>query len=164
MKKAIEFIEKTPVTKIVSSILIMAMAVIMTMNVVTRYVFNFSFKWGDEILRYMAVYLAFIGTAAAWEYAGTHVAVTLFVEKVLPEKVRPAIRLLSDIITLVFLGFVTRYGFVLVKKIQASHQASPALRVPMYLVYMIVPICMIISILHVILQIVHRKTFLYPRE
>lgn len=164
MKKLIEFIESTPITKIVSSILIMAMAVIMTMNVVTRYIFGFSFKWGDEILRYMAVYLAFVGTAAAWEYAGTHVAVTLFVEKVLPAKVRPAVRLLSDIITLVFLGIVTYYGFILVGKVKASNQASPALHFPMFMVYGIVPVCMLVSILHVVLQIVHRKTFLYPRE
>ncbi len=164
MKKFLELIESTPITKTISSILIMAMAVIMTMNVVLRYVFNFSFNWGDEILRYMAVYLAFIGTAAAWEYAGTHVAVTLFVEKVFPKGVRPFFRLLSDFVTLAFLGITTYYGFVLVGKIKASHQASAALRLPMYLVYGIVPVCMIISILHVVLQIVHHKTFLSPRE
>ena len=65
MKKIIDFFDKTPVTKFISSVLIMAMAVIMTMNVILRYCFHFSFNWGDEILRYMCVYMAFLGTAAA---------------------------------------------------------------------------------------------------
>ena len=66
MKKIVDFFDRTPVTKFLSSILIMAMAVVMTMNVILRYFFHFSFNWGDEILRYMCVYMAFLGTAAAF--------------------------------------------------------------------------------------------------
>ena len=36
MKKIIDFFDKTPVTKLISSLLIMAMAVVMTMNVILR--------------------------------------------------------------------------------------------------------------------------------
>ena len=53
MKKIITFIEKTPFTKFICSILIIGMAVIMTMNAVLRHFFHFSFNWGDEILRYI---------------------------------------------------------------------------------------------------------------
>ena len=68
MKRIIDFIDNVPVTRCISSILMMAMAVIMTLNVVLRYGFGFSFNWGDEILRYICVYMSFLGIAAAWRY------------------------------------------------------------------------------------------------
>jgi len=163
MKKILDFIDRTPVTKLISSILIMAMAVIMTMNVILRYFFHFSFNWGDEILRYMCVYMAFLGSAAAFRY-GSHVGVTIFVEKCLPEGVRKYFRLLSDIVTIIFLVVITYYGFVLVGRIMASGQSSAALRVPMYMIYGIIPVSSIIAIIHMLMQIFRHKSYLYERQ
>lgn len=164
MKKIIDFFDKTPVTKILSSLLIMAMAVIMTMNVILRYCFHFSFNWGDEILRYMCVYMAFLGTAAAFHTPGVHVAVTLFVEKLLPEKFRKYARLLSDILTIAFLIVLTYFGFVLCGRIMGSGQKSAALRVPMWLIYGIVPVSAILSIVQMLLQIFKQKTYTKERD
>ena len=163
MKKMIDFIDNTTCTKFISSIFIMAMAVIMTMNVILRYCFSFSFNWGDEILRYMCIYMAFFGTAAAFHY-GSHVGVTVFSEKCIPERYRKYVRLFSDIITIVFLMIITYYGFVLVGRIMASGQRSAALRLPMYMIYGVVPVTSIISIIHMLLQIFLHKTYLYERE
>ena len=163
IKKLMNFIDKTPITKFISSILIMAMAVIMTMNVILRYCFHFSFNWGDEILRYMCVYMAFFGTAATFRYGG-HVGVTIFVEKCLPEKSRKYVRLISDIVTIVFLIVATYFGFVLVGRIMASGQKSAALRIPMYLIYGVVPVSSIIGIIHMLAGIFRHKTYLNERE
>ncbi|WMJ85180.1 TRAP transporter small permease [Oscillospiraceae bacterium MB24-C1] len=135
----------------------------MTMNVVLRYVFGFSFNWGDEILRYMCVYMAFLGTAAGWRY-GTHIGVTIFVEKLFPEKTRKYFRLLADIISITFMALIAHYGYILVEKVARSHQASAALRVPMYMIYSIIPVCAVFSILQILLQIFKHKTYLMPRE
>lgn len=164
MKKIIDFFDKTPVTKLISSFLIMAMAVIMTMNVILRYCFHFSFNWGDEILRYMCVYMAFLGTAAAFHTPGVHVAVTLFVEKLLPEKFRKYARLLSDLLTIMFLIMITYFGFVLCSRIMSSGQKSAALRVPMWLIYGVVPVSAILSIVQMLLQIFKHKTYTKERE
>lgn len=164
MKKIIDFFDKTPVTKLIASILIMAMAVIMTMNVILRYCFHFSFNWGDEILRYMCVYMAFLGTAAAFHTPGVHVAVTLFVEKLLPEPMRKYARLISDIMTIVFLMMITYFGIVLCGRIMTSGQKSAALRVPMWLIYGIVPVSGILSTVQMLLQIFKHKTYRKERE
>ena len=163
MKKIPDFIDNTPITKFISSTLIMAMAVMMTANVVFRYFFNFSLNWGDEILRYMCVYMAFFGTAATFRYAG-HVGVNIFVEKVLPEKTRKYVRLFSDLVTIIFLLIATYYGFILVERIMASGQSSAALGLPLYFVYGVVPVSCILSIIHVLMQIFRHKTYLYVRE
>lgn len=164
MKKVFDWFEKTPVTKLISSLLIMVMACIMFMNVITRYVFGFSFNWGDEILRYMAVYLAFVGVAAAWETPGTHVAVTLFCENLFPKALRPFARILQDVVTVVFLAVVANYGFVLVGKLQKTGQISAALKLPMWLLFGIVPVSCILSILHHLNQVIRHGTWKEKRE
>ena len=163
MKKLIDFIDKTPITKFCSSMLIMAMAVVMFMNVVLRYVGGFSFNWGDEILRYICIYMAFLGTAAGWRY-GTHIGVTLFVEKLLPDKIRKYFRLMADIVAILFMTIITYFGFLLMLKIMDSGQVSAALQLPMYFIYGIVPVCGVLSILQMLLQIFKHKSYLIPRE
>jgi len=163
VKKLIDFIDKTPITKFCSSMLIMAMAVVMFMNVVLRYVGGFSFNWGDEILRYICIYMAFLGTAAGWRY-GTHIGVTLFVEKLLPDKIRKYFRLMADIVAILFMTIITYFGFLLMLKIMDSGQVSAALQLPMYFIYGIVPVCGVLSILQMLLQIFKHKSYLIPRE
>ena len=163
MKKLIDFIDKTPITKFCSSMLIMALAVIMFMNVVLRYVGGFSFNWGDEILRYLCIYMAFLGTAAGWRY-GTHIGVTLFVEKVLPEKLRKYFRMVADAVALLFMVIITYFGFILMFKIMDSGQVSAALQLPMYFIYGIVPVCGVLSIMQMLIQTFRHKSYLIPRE
>lgn len=163
MKHVIDFVDKTRFTKFCASILMMCLAVIMTMNVILRYVFGFSFNWGDEILRYMCVYMAFFGMAAGWRY-GIHIGVTIFVEKLFPEKIRKFLRLAADIVSIAFMVLIAYYGYILVEKVAKSHQASAALRVPMYMIYGIIPICAVFSILQILLQIFKYKSYLTSRE
>lgn len=163
MKKTIEFIDRTPVTKFLSSILIMLMAVIMVMNVFTRFFLGFSFNWGDEIIRYMCVYMSFLGIAAGFKY-GVHIGVSVFVEKLFPENIRKYFRILSDIITIVFLVLLIVFGYILVQRIIGSGQTSAALKVPMYMIYGIVPVSSIISIAQILIQLFVNKSYLVPRE
>ena len=85
-------------------------------------------------------------------------------EKCFPEKSRKYFRLLSDIVTIAFLCVTVYYGFVLVDRIIRSGQTSPALHVPMYMIYGVVPVSSIIGIVHMLLQIFRHKSYLQPRE
>lgn len=163
MRGLMDFFERTPVSKFVSSILMMAMAMIMVMNVILRYCFHFSFNWGDEIIRYFCIYMSFLGIAASWRF-GVHIGVTLFVEKLLPETVRKYVRLLSDVVTLIFLAVTVYFGFILVERIVVSGQSSPALKIPMYMIYGIVPISGVFGIIQLLIQMLRHKSYRKPRE
>lgn len=163
MKKIIDFFDNTPVTRLISSILILAMAFIMVMNVILRYVFHFSFNWADEIIRYLCIYMSFLGIASAWKY-GTHIGVTLFVEHVMPKGIRKYIRLLQDIISIFFLAVTVYFGFILVERIIASNQLSPALKVPMWAIYGIVPITSILGIIQLLIGIFRHHSYENVRE
>ena len=163
MKKIITFIEKTPFTKFICSILIIGMAVIMTMNAVLRQFFHFSFNWGDEILRYMSIYMAFAGIVAGFRY-GKHISITVVTEHLIPEKLRPAFRILSDVCSIIFMGLLVYFGIVLVQRIGASGQLSTAMRIPMAAIYAAVPVCGVLSIVQIFIQMFVDKSYLQPRE
>lgn len=80
------------------------------------------------------------------------------------EKSRKFFRLLSDIVTIAFLCLLIWFGFVLTQRIIASGQTSAALKLPMYVIYGIVPVSCIFSIFQMLLQIFRHKSYLYPRE
>ncbi len=163
MKKIVDFFDKTPVTRLLSSILILAMAFIMVMNVILRYIFHFSFNWGDEIVRYLCIYMSFLGIASCWKF-GTHIGVSLFVEHVMPAGIRKYIRLIQDIISIIFLAVTVYYGFILIERIIASHQLSPALKVPMWMIYGIVPISSILGIIQLLIGIFRHHSYEKERE
>lgn len=163
MKKIITFIEKTPFTKFICSILIIGMAVIMTMNAVLRHFFHFSFNWGDEILRYMSIYMAFTGIVAGFRY-GKHISITVVTEHLIPEKLRPAFRILSDVCSIIFMGLLVYFGIILVQRIGASGQLSTAMRIPMAAIYAAVPVCGVLSIVQIFIQMFVDKSYLQPRE
>lgn len=163
MKKIITFIEKTPFTKFICSILIIGMAVIMTMNAVLRHFFHFSFNWGDEILRYMSIYMAFAGIVAGFRY-GKHISITVVTEHLIPEKLRPAFRILSDVCSIIFMGLLVYFGIILVQRIGASGQLSTAMRIPMAAIYAAVPVCGVLSIVQIFIQMFVDKSYLQPRE
>jgi len=163
MKKVVDFFYKVPVTKFLAGTLMIAMSLIMTMNVVLRYCLHFSFNWSDEIMRFMNVYLGFIAIASGWRW-GQHISITVVTEHIVPEKARKYFRILSDVSAILFMAFLTYYGFALVQRIMASGQISAALRIPMWLIYGIAPVSGIVSIIHILISIFYGKTYLEPRE
>ena len=54
--------------------LMAAMAVLVFANVVSRYVFNYSFIWVEELSRYMMIWVGFLGAGLVLR-VGAHIAV-----------------------------------------------------------------------------------------
>ena len=162
MEKVIKFFEGVPITKLCSSILMIFLACMMTTNVITRYVFNFSFAWGDEIVRYACVYMSFLGIICGFN-RGQHIGITIVSEHLIPEKARPFFRLVADFIAIAFMAILFVFAIQLIGKVQATGQTSAALQLPMYLVYAIVPVCSILSIIQILIKI-YRKDYMNPRE
>lgn len=59
------------VTEVLLAVLCMAVAVVLCVQAVCRYVFNASLPWPDELAQVLLVWLTFLGGAAAWR-RGTH--------------------------------------------------------------------------------------------
>lgn len=163
MRPICEWMMKTPIAKFISSIFIIGMAVIMGVNVFTRYFLGFSFNWGDEILRYMAVIMAFFGIIAGWG-RGSHISITIITEHIVPEQYRKYVRIFGEIVSIIFLACLIRYGIVLVQRVARTGQLSAALGIPISTMYAIVPFASALSIVQIVLHAVIGKSYLKAKE
>lgn len=113
--------------------LIIGMSVLIFVQVVMRYVFSASLTWSEELARYLFIWLVYFSvsyTAKREKHIRIDAALMLF-----PKKTRPYIELLSEILIFLLSIFIVVTSVTVVHKIQLSGQHSPALGLPMYLVY-----------------------------
>jgi TRAP-type C4-dicarboxylate transport system permease small subunit len=138
--------------------LMAAMAVLVFGNVVSRYLFNYSLIWVEELTRYMMIWVGFLGSGLVLRY-GAHIAVDVF-QDLLPERTAQVLRgvivalLAVTFVGMTWLGF--RYaGF-------AWDQETPVLNWRTGLVYLAVPIGALLMLAHLLLigrQYVRTRSF-----
>lgn len=107
-------------------------------GVIMRYVFNEPKAWVEEIARYAIVWGALLGVPLALRY-NHHIQVDILYEK-LSKPWRRALDLFSSSMGILFCLFYTYYGYVLVAKRINSGMVSMDVGIPMWLVYLILPI------------------------
>lgn len=127
---------------ITSSIMIIGVIV----QVVLRSFFDVSLTWMEELSRYMFVWSAFMGAVIA-SRDKLHPKMDLIIDNV-PKKVRKYYQLLLRLFILFFLAYVTYAGFKLVASPSVFNQESTNLRVPMYVMYAVIPISSILMFLY----------------
>lgn len=123
-------------------------AVIVIAQVFVRFFMGFSFPWGDELARYLLVWTTFLGAGSALK-EGKMASVTLIVDKLPPTLVR-AVSLVVDLTICFFLVIVIYYGTRLVTSPTILRQVSPAMRLPMYWAYGVIPVSALFMLVHTI--------------
>lgn len=135
-KQMSQWLEKTEKTVLVWTIL--GLAIVGFIQVISRYVFNYSFTWYEELGRYLGVFVTFLG-AAAGVRGGSHFAMDLFVTKLR----RPWQQLLqscTSILSGTFCLLVVFYSWKVVKRLYGYETTSPTMEIPMYLAYLPIPV------------------------
>lgn len=128
------------------------MTTIIFIQVVGRYLFHYSISWSEEIGRYLVIWITFGGSVLAFR-RGAHIGVNALV-KILPPKIRYNIRLLSQVITIVFFIVLGYYGTIHTINQIIHLQLGPATRLPMAIPYSAIPIGSILVIYYLINKIV----------
>lgn len=92
--------------------LVPTMALLVFVEVISRYVFRRALLVGDEFAAYMLVALSFLGAAYTWREKG-HVRITALVSR-LPTKVASWLRLVTLVLVFLFVvGLIqASYGFM----------------------------------------------------
>jgi TRAP-type C4-dicarboxylate transport system permease small subunit len=110
-----------------------AMALILFVQVVMRYVMQSSLSWSEELARYLFVWLVYLGIsygAKIMKHIKIDAALGLF-----PAKIRPHIVILGELIFLGFSLFICYSSYGLVRKQIMIGQTSPAMQMPMWILY-----------------------------
>lgn len=129
--------------EIVTLTLMAAMVVIVFSNVLSRYFFNLSIAWSEEISRMMMIWVVFLGAVLAngrSEHLGLDILVNTF-----PKRIKDITALLADALVgyALILVFIGGYDITM----QSWDWASPAAAIPYGYVYMIVPIASIVLLI-----------------
>ncbi len=112
-----------------------------TVNVIYRFVFHKAFSWSDELVRYLIIYVTFIGCGACVrKQYSEHIAIDIVQSFVKNKTVLRAMSIAVGAICMLFSGAITVYGVQLVAKVIRFPQLTAGLRIPQYIPYLMVPI------------------------
>ncbi|MBU2551544.1 MAG: TRAP transporter small permease [Proteobacteria bacterium] len=135
MKKALSYINV--IEEYTLGLSLLALALFSCFQVLTRYAFNYSFTWFEELSRYICIFITFLGASLGLKY-GSHFTMSALVDR-LPFRARRLIAALVGLVSAAFFVVVTYYGAVHCLKHYRYGNLSAALRLPMYLPYLPIP-------------------------
>lgn len=147
MNKIIEYMNV-----IIKYLLVFLMAVLVIavfMQVIFRFVIEQPLAWTEELARYCLIWITFLGAAFAMA-TKSHIGVEFFVN-LLAVPVRRVVYLLAVVASLAFFLLLVVEGYELA--MGAMSQESPVLRIPMGIVYGVIPLSGCILIINLASQL-----------
>lgn len=107
-------------------------------GVIMRYIFNEPQAWVEESARYSIIWGTFFGFGLALRH-NQHIQVDILYDKLKPSMKR-VLDLVATGLSIVFCLIYTYYGFVLVENRFTSGMVSLDIGIPMWIVYLVLPI------------------------
>lgn len=137
MKQIINILDKKAEEwLLVAGFLIMVIFVIM--QVIFRYVINVSLGWSEEVVRYGLIWMTWISTSYAIQ-KNSHIRVEI-VKNLFSSKIKKIIETIVIVLWFSLVLFLAIEGTKLVMTIHSTGQVSPSTQIPMWFVYLAVPI------------------------
>jgi TRAP-type transport system small permease protein len=88
---------------------VLAIAIILVVQVFSRYLFQFPLSWPEEVAGFVFVWLIFLGAPLAY-WSGSLIGIHVFVDA-MPDRFRTAIFVTTNIIVILFMIFLIFKGF-----------------------------------------------------
>jgi C4-dicarboxylate transporter DctQ subunit len=126
------------IAKAITAFAIAAGVALAFVNVVARYLFESSFTWAGELTIYLFLWSTFFGAAYCFK-KDAHIAVDVFLLKA-PPKLAKFLTLLTLVISLIFVGAISYYGYEYVLLYIDLDEMSVDLNIPLWIPFAVVPI------------------------
>lgn len=120
--------------KYLSVLLLSVSTVVIFIQVIMRYIFHNSLVWSEEFARYCFIWLIFLAASYGCKKGAQikiDAALGLF-----PEKLRPYVMIVGNLLVLVLAAYIFGSGISAVNFQITYHKVSPAMGLPMWIVYM----------------------------
>lgn len=115
-----------------------AMTIVVTLQVICRYLLHSSLPWSEELSRYCMVFVTFLGVSAGLR-VGTHTCVD-FLPQLLRGKAKFWVLTLGYLATLAFSATFTVVGLQFTLQMISYGQMTAGLHIPTWVPYSIIPI------------------------
>ena len=126
--------------EIISCACMMIMTIVIIAQVFFRYCLANSLDWPEEFSRFLFIALVYLGSAYA-EQMNSHLRITIlctsggaWFARVLPR--------FAQIVTVLFSGLMVIWGMRMVGFVYNTGQLAPAMQIPMWIVYLCMPLGM----------------------
>jgi len=136
---------------IVIIILFGVQVVVVFSEVVSRYVFNSPFFWSGEMARYIQVWMILLASTIAVR-KNTHLSVDFLTYK-LNFRYKKILKIVAILVVMFYIFIVIIYGWKLVLTLFRFGQTSPALLIPMYLIYLAIPVTGLLMFLEALIRL-----------
>lgn len=113
--------------------LMIIMSALIFLQVIMRYVFNNSLSWSEELTVFISTYMIWIAGSFAIK-KDAHLRITLFID-MLGKRARTLAYMMIDIIWLLFSVIMIYFGEKMVRMSFVNNRVSPALQIPMWIIY-----------------------------
>ncbi|HRU42540.1 MAG TPA: TRAP transporter small permease [Candidatus Diapherotrites archaeon] len=131
--------------------LLATISCVMMAQIIARTFFN-SMTWPEEFCRYCYIWTVFLSLGYTIK-KGNMLRVGIVMD-LLPQKLRKSIEIIVNIIMLVLFVILLRYSILYTGKIKSSGQFSPAMHLPMWIMYMATIIGFALAALRMIQEII----------
>lgn len=127
------------------------MVSVIFLQVIMRLLDN-SLSWSEELARYCFIWMVYIGISYGVKKQ-RHIKVDVAF-MLLKEKGKIILTIIANVLFIIFALFIIRYGYDIASKLLAFGQQSPALHIPMGLVYMATPIGIGLTLIRLIQNLI----------
>lgn len=126
------------VEEVILCVFLTVIVLISGVQVLARYAFNNSLTWSEELCRYLYVWSGFL-TVSYCIRSGSIIkidTVTMF----LPKTVRKILDAVTSVLSLVAVAFLLKASLGVVGGVIATGQLTPAMRIPIWILYLCAPV------------------------
>ncbi len=143
------------------SALLIGLMTLMTLDVLwgvfTRYVYGNQADWSEELAKFLLIWVGLLGAAYA-SGQKLHLTIDLITDSLSPTGKNRLALLINVLIILFAFSVLVIGGGNLMYITNILGQTSPALQLPMYLVYLVVPISGVLVVVYRWMDISNRST------
>jgi TRAP-type C4-dicarboxylate transport system permease small subunit len=129
-------------------LLMIGISCTMFLQIIMRYIFSMPLTWPEEISRYMWIWTVFFSMSYAIK-VGNVLRVDILTE-FMGERLKKYLEMILQVIALIVYSIFSYYSVIVEKALITSKRVSPALRIPMYMVYFVVCIGFFLSVIRTV--------------
>ncbi len=137
--------------------------ILLFIQVIMRFVFNNSLSWSEELARYIFIWEIWLGSSITYR-EDKHIKVEFLYDIFKGEKARAVIDIIANLILLVFCVVMVWQGKNLVVSMYTRNTLSPAMRLPLWTVYLSLPVGMVAVVCRIIRCIIKNVRILGNKE
>lgn len=144
------------VEEYISTFLFIALIVLCFLQIIFRFIFNFSLSWTEELARYVFIALVYFAASLA-VVRGAHVRVEI-IDGLVTGKKKKILDSIIDLSFAAFMAWIGYYGLEISVDAINIEQTTPALDWNAGWVYAIIPFCFYLIALRLIQRVYRRTT------